>query len=110
MLTRSAGTKASAIIAAAAGSPSSSRRRRTACWTSSSVSTVVLIICGRDQCVGVAGFADQHIERRHIGVPLDQGGYRAEPAQRFGVQRPNIVDDTRTVIVDPQGAAVGEFA
>src|SRR6516225_5946707 len=110
MLKRSAGTSVSARIITPAGSASSTNRWRIAVWTSCSVSTASLIAGSRDQRVGVARFGDQDIERRDIGVPFDQGRDRAEPAQSLPIKRPHLADHTRAMIVDPQGAAIGQLA
>src|SRR5258707_12854530 len=107
MFNRSAGTF-SASIAAAGPSLRSTRLARMARCNSSSVGTACLLCGRREKRAGVVGLAKQHIEGRHVGVPLDQGWDRTEPCERLAVQRPDLVDDGRPVIVDTQGAAVRE--
>ena len=67
--------------------PQDRRRRAIRCrisvCTSSSVGTAGLIDCDRYQRIGLACFTDQHLERRHISVPFDQGWHRTETAQRL---------------------------
>src|SRR5262249_58889897 len=110
MLSRSAGASASPRMSATVVSLLSSKPRRIAVWISSSVGTADPIACGVNQRVGMARFFDQHIERRHVLVPLDQSWHLAEPAQRFLVERPHFADYARGVVVDPQSAAISELA
>src|SRR6516225_2601369 len=110
MLSRSAGTSASSSNAAAAIVVSSSKWRRIAVCSSSSVGTAGLVACSKNQSVGVMSLSYQHVERRHVGVPFDQGRDRAEAAQRFRVERPHVIDHARAVIVNPQRASVRKFA
>src|SRR6266849_74618 len=107
MFNLSAGTF-SASIAAAGPSLRSTRLARMARCNSSSVGTACLLSGRREKRTSVGGLAEQHIEGRHVGVPLDQGWNRTEPCERLAVQRPHLGDDVRAVIVDTQGAAIGE--
>src|SRR5712671_5085627 len=107
MLNLSAGTF-SASIAAAGSSLRSSRLARMARCNSSSVGTARLLFGRCQKRAGVVGLAEQYVEGRHVGVPLDQGWNRTEPCERFPVQRPYLGDDVRAMIVDAQRAAVGE--
>src|SRR5712671_5944421 len=109
MFNLSAGTF-SASIAAAGPSLRSTRLARMARCTSSSVGTACLLFGLREQCAGMVGLAEQHVEGRHVGVPLDQGWSWTEPCERFPVQRPYLGDDVRAVIVDTQGAAAGKWS
>src|SRR5262249_13457619 len=63
-----------------------------------------------DQSVGAAGLPQEHLKRRYIVAPFDQGRNRTKAAQRFGVERPHLVSYAGTVIVNPQAAAVGKLA
>src|SRR5229473_2171441 len=107
MFNLSAGTFC-ASIAAAGSSLRSTRLARMARCNSSSVGTACLLCSRREKSAGVVGLAEQHIESRHVGIPLDQGWDRTEPCERLAVQRPDLGDDVRAVIVDTQGAAVRE--
>src|SRR6516162_17819 len=110
MLSRSAGTSASSSNAAAAIVVSSSKWRRIAVCRSSSVGTADLVARSKNQSVGVMSLSYQHVERRHVGVPFDQGRDWAEAAQRFRIERPNVIDHARAMIVDPQCASIRKFA
>src|SRR5579883_2524964 len=107
MFNLSAGTL-SASIAAAGPSLRSRRLARMARCSSSSVGTVRLLSGRRQKRTGAVGLAQQHVEGRHVGVPLDQCWHRTEPCERFPVERPYFGDDMRAVIVDAQAAAVRE--
>src|SRR6516162_7399252 len=110
MLSRSAGSSASLRVAATVASPLSSIPRCIAVWISSSVGTAHPVACGVDQCIGVAGFFEQNVERRNVVVPFDQGWHWTEPPQRRLVERPHLADDARSVVVDPQTTAIGQLA
>src|SRR6185503_20918037 len=56
--------------------------------------------------VGAARLVDQHVERRQVGIPLDERGRTAEPRDGDGVERPHLVADTCVVRVDQQLAAL----
>src|SRR5215467_732744 len=107
MFSRSGGTF-SASIAAAAPSSRSTRLARMARCNSSNVGTARLPLSQCQKRTGMVGLAEQYVERRHVGVPFDQGRNRTEPAERFPIQCPYLRDDPRAVIVDAQGAAVVE--
>src|SRR5713101_8287495 len=107
MFNLSAGTF-SASIAAAGPSLRSTRLARMARCNSSSVGTACLLFGRCQKRAGMVGLAEQHVEGRHVGVPLDQGWNRTEPCERFPIQRPYLGDDVRAVIVDAQGAAAGK--
>src|SRR5215467_6212689 len=108
MFSRSEGTF-SASIAAAAPSSRSTRLARMARCNSSSVGISRLRRVGQCQKrTGMVRLTEQHIERRHVGVPLDQSWHRTEAFERFSVQCPYFRDNPRAVIVDAQGAAVAE--
>src|ERR1700737_3563068 len=59
---------------------------------------------------GVAGLLEQSLQRRHLIVPFDQRWNGSEARQRRFIQRPDLVADRGTVVVDTQRAAVGEFS
>src|SRR5262249_4376067 len=107
MFSRSVGTF-SASIAAAAPSSRSTRLARMAGFNSSNVGNPHLPPSQCQKRSGMVRLAEQHVERRHVGVPFDQGRNRTEPAERFAIQRPYLRDDPRAVIVDAQSAAVVE--
>src|SRR5882762_3907167 len=55
-------------------------------------------------------FVEQHRERRHIGVPLDERRHAAEECERLGVKRPHLLRNARAVVVDADRAPVVELA
>src|SRR4030088_3084553 len=61
-----------------------------------------------NEAAGVAGFPEQNLQRWHLIVPFDQRWNGAEARQRRSIQRPDLVADLGTVVVDTQRAAVGE--
>src|SRR5690348_15412774 len=108
MLIRSAGIRISASSAAVTGPESSSIPARIAVWSSRSDGTAKLIF-SIDQGVGMARLRQEHFKRWYVVVPLNQRWNRAKAAQRFGIERPNLVGDARAVIVDPQAATLGKL-
>ena len=62
------------------------------------------------KCAGVRGFLEQYGERRDVVVPLDKRRTRAEPNERFLVERPHFCCDARAVIVDAQCASIRELS
>src|SRR5574340_785578 len=54
-------------------------------------------------------FTEQHLERRYLGIPLDQRRHGAEAIESLGVQGPHDRQDTRAVVVDAQHAPIIEF-
>src|SRR6266850_7767731 len=60
--------------------------------------------------IGMRGFLEQHGERWHVGVPLDERRPWTEERQRLGIKRPHLGRDPRAVIVDADRAAVFELA
>src|SRR5579859_1538548 len=98
MLSRSAGTSASSSSAEAAVAVLSSKWLRIAVCSSSSVGTAGLVACSKNKSVGVMSLPYQHVERRHVGVPFDQGRDWAEEPQRFSVERPHLIDHARTMV------------
>src|SRR6266545_4619593 len=109
MFKRSAASTPSAHMYAAA-SPLSrvTRPRYMARWSSSSASTIGSLRALK-KCAGVRGFLEQDGKRRDAVVPLDKRRTRSEPSQRFLVERPHVVCDARTVIVDAHRLSVPEL-
>src|SRR5712692_670723 len=83
--------------------------RRTARWSSSSDGAGAFTLYLLEHGGSTRRFVDQHVERRHIGVPFDEGRHRAEARERRRVERPDLGRDARTVIVDAKRAAVFEL-
>src|SRR5215475_12199620 len=105
MFSRS-GETLSASIAAAALSSRSIRLVRMARCSSSSVGTARLLFCQSEKRTGMLRLAEQHVERRHVVVPFDQRRHRTEPCERLPVQRPDLRNYARAMIIDTQGTAV----
>src|SRR5215831_14718365 len=55
-------------------------------------------------------FAEQDLERRHVGIPLDQGRNGAEALERLPIEQPNGWRHARAVVVDAQHFATFELA
>src|SRR5260370_18295374 len=65
-------------------------------------------VCARDKGRSMVGFLKQDVQRRHVVVPLNQSGDSTETRNCVPVERPDFLADARGVIVDAQGASVGE--
>src|SRR5258707_4402760 len=50
----------------------------------------------------------QDLERRKVGVPLNQRGYRAEASKRRGIERPDRLYDPGAVVVDQNAHILGD--
>src|SRR5688572_4736310 len=60
--------------------------------------------------LGMRGFFKQHRERGYLRVPLDQRWHAPEQRHRLGIERPDLLADTRAVVVDADRAAIVELA
>src|SRR5688572_9505165 len=60
--------------------------------------------------LGMRGFFKQHRDWGYARVPLDQRWHAPEQRHRLGIERPDLLADTRAVVVDPDRAAVVELA
>src|SRR5271163_591357 len=52
------------------------------------------------QLLGMSRLVQQDLERRKVGVPLDQGRHRAKPPQSFSVELPDRLCYPGAMIVD----------
>src|SRR5260370_20959009 len=95
-------------LAAGASSPAMTLRP-TARWISSSVGIGEFLPGAVEQHRGARRLVDEDGKGRQVGVPLDQSGNRAKSRKRLGVERPDLGDDARAVIVDAQHAAAFEL-
>src|ERR1700687_2411025 len=76
-------------------------------WISTSDGIAMLV----EDRLALRRFVQQHVERRNVGVPLEQGRLRPETLDRGAVQRPNRSCDPRPVRADqarPAGVVPGE--
>src|SRR5438477_2585323 len=101
MSRRSAGTCAASIAVAAALSRRTTLCRIAACISRSVDMGLPFLDALNDRSRAI-GFADQHVKRRHLVVPLDQCGPRAEPADRLAIQRPYLLADSRCMVIDAE--------
>src|SRR5216684_7476131 len=107
---RAAGSMPSATTwAPALASSRATTLRSTARWSSSSDGAGAFTFDLLEHGGGTRRLVDQHFERRHVGVPFDEGRHRAEARERRRVERPDLGRDARTVIVDAKRAAVFEL-
>src|SRR5262245_30275024 len=93
----------STISARSRGSGSWSIALRKAVWISGSPSIWMHDGAVTAYGVGAGGLGEKYRQRRNVGVPLHQSGEVAEARQRPAVQRPDLLDDGRPVIVDEHG-------
>src|SRR5712692_7271081 len=107
---RAAGSMPSATTwPPASASSSATMLRRIARWSSSSDGAGVFTIDFLERGGSTRRLVDQHFERRHSGVPFDEGRHRAEAPERGRVERPDLGHDARTVIVDAKRTAIFEL-
>src|SRR5579875_1414436 len=103
MPSRAAGVSPAATTSGVAilSSPST-RLWKTARWSSSKLGIGGRLPGAVKEPRGALGLIEQDLEFRQIGIPFDQARDRAEPRQRLGVERPDLGNDARAVVVDTQ--------
>src|SRR5260370_36032788 len=90
-------------LAAGAASPSMTLRP-TARWISSSVGIGEFLPGAVEPHCGARRLVDEDGKGRQVGGPLDQRGNRAKSRKGLGVERPDLGDDARALVVDAQPA------
>src|SRR4029453_1084697 len=93
------------MVSSNSGSSEPNMARRKAAWSSRNAG-IVLLLGTQHKTLGGVSFSAPHSQFWDIGVPLDQGGYRAKTSQGVAVEGPDRIADWRAMIIDQDRLAV----
>src|SRR6184192_72415 len=106
MASRAAGSRPPARNGSSAPAASATTASRIARWISRSEGMArPRVEHALRHGIGTRGFFQNHVERGHVVVPLDQGRLAPEALERAGVERPDRLGDPAAMGVDQDFAA-----